>query len=148
MKKNEDKRAVGHQRDTFCSFCRKSYRQVGPLIEGPGDVYICGERVELCQSIIEQEKRRRGVATPLPTLESVGQRIHWLVGGQSELTKVLASVHAHYASPAHSETEHDPRKSIRGHILLVGPTRSSKILLSSALAHTFDVPFASGDAAE
>src|SRR5947209_9486360 len=42
-----------------CSFCSKSYRDVGPLVEGPGDVYICGECVELCQAIIDQEKRRR-----------------------------------------------------------------------------------------
>src|SRR5258707_1346555 len=45
-------------RNAFCSFCRKSYRDVGPLVEGPGDVYICGECTELCQAIIEQEKRR------------------------------------------------------------------------------------------
>jgi predicted enzyme related to lactoylglutathione lyase len=48
------------RRNAYCSFCRKSYRDVGPLVEGPGDVYICGECVELCQSIITQEQRRRG----------------------------------------------------------------------------------------
>ena len=47
-------------RNAYCSFCRKSYRDVGPLVEGPGDVYICGECIELCQSILDQEKRRRG----------------------------------------------------------------------------------------
>ena len=31
------------KKNAFCSFCRKSYRDVGPLVEGPGDVYICGE---------------------------------------------------------------------------------------------------------
>lgn len=44
-----------------CSFCRKSYGTVGPLVEGPGDVYICGECIELCTSILDQEKRRRGL---------------------------------------------------------------------------------------
>ena len=48
------------KKNAFCSFCRKSYRDVGPLVEGPGDVYICGECIELCQSILDQEKRRRG----------------------------------------------------------------------------------------
>ena len=52
--------STGRNRNAFCSFCRKSYRDVGPLVEGPGDVYICGECIELCQSIIDQEKRRRG----------------------------------------------------------------------------------------
>ena len=37
------------KKNAFCSFCRKSYRDVGPLVEGPGDVYICGECIELCQ---------------------------------------------------------------------------------------------------
>jgi ClpX C4-type zinc finger len=46
-------------RNAYCSFCRKGHRDVGPLVEGPGDVYICGECIELCSSIIEQEKRRR-----------------------------------------------------------------------------------------
>ena len=47
------------KKNATCSFCRKSYRDVGPLVEGPGDVYICGECVELCESILDQEQRRR-----------------------------------------------------------------------------------------
>jgi hypothetical protein len=48
------------KRNAWCSFCRKSYRDVGPLIEGPGgEIFICGECVELCQSILDQERRRR-----------------------------------------------------------------------------------------
>ena len=39
------------KKNAFFSLCRKSYRDVGPLVEGPGDVYICGECIELCQSI-------------------------------------------------------------------------------------------------
>ena len=45
------------KKNAFCSFCRKSYRDVGPLVEGPGDVYICGECIDLCQSILEQEQK-------------------------------------------------------------------------------------------
>ncbi len=51
---------AGRNRNAYCSFCRRSHRDVGPLVEGPGDVYICGECIELCQSIIDQEKKRRG----------------------------------------------------------------------------------------
>jgi predicted enzyme related to lactoylglutathione lyase len=46
-------------RNAYCSFCRKSYRDVGPLVEGPSDVYICEECITLCLSIITQEKSRR-----------------------------------------------------------------------------------------
>src|SRR5918992_790549 len=40
------------KKNAFCSFCRKSYRDVGPLVEGPGDVYICGECIDLCKKIL------------------------------------------------------------------------------------------------
>jgi len=49
-------------RDAWCSFCRKSHRDVGPLAEGPDQVYICYPCVRLCADIIEQECQRRGVA--------------------------------------------------------------------------------------
>jgi ATP-dependent Clp protease ATP-binding subunit ClpX len=53
-------------RNANCSFCRKSHRDVGPLVEGPGDVYICGECIELCSAIIEQERERRQSASAKP----------------------------------------------------------------------------------
>jgi ATP-dependent Clp protease ATP-binding subunit ClpX len=59
-------------RNTPCSFCRKSYREVGPLVEGPDCVYICGECIELCHSILEQEKRRRESSQPAAN-DSVSQ---------------------------------------------------------------------------
>jgi len=46
--------------NAYCSFCRKSYRDVGPLVEGPREVYICGQCIELCQSILDEERRRQG----------------------------------------------------------------------------------------
>jgi hypothetical protein len=35
-------------RDAACSFCLRNYREVGPLVEGPGPVYICGPCVRTC----------------------------------------------------------------------------------------------------
>jgi hypothetical protein len=68
--------AAKRKLNACCSFCRKSYRDVGPLVEGPGDVYICGECIELCQAIIDQEKKRQGVGqdtAKVPTLNLGGQ---------------------------------------------------------------------------
>jgi len=47
------------KRNAFCSFCRNSYKDVGPLVEGPDDVFICWECVRLCDQILDQEERRR-----------------------------------------------------------------------------------------
>ena len=48
---------------TTCSFCGKTSRDVGPMVEGPNDVYICSNCTDLCQNIFEldeagMEKRR------------------------------------------------------------------------------------------
>src|SRR5919199_3888524 len=92
---------TGRNRNAYCSFCRKSYRDVGPLVEGPGDVYICGECIELCQSIIDQEKRRRGgskaLFTHIPTPRTIKEKLDSYVIGQSRAKKVLSvAVHNHY----------------------------------------------------
>src|SRR5580704_18361000 len=92
---------TGRNRNAYCSFCRKSYRDVGPLVEGPNDVYICGECVELCQSIIDQEKRRRGttksLATSIPTPRTIKDKLDQYVIGQHRAKKVLSvAVHNHY----------------------------------------------------
>jgi len=51
-------------RNAYCSFCRKSYRDVGPLVEGPDQVYICAACIDLCRDIIDQEKARRSSNDP------------------------------------------------------------------------------------
>src|SRR5690348_18367036 len=109
--------STGRNRNAYCSFCRKSYRDVGPLVEGPGDVYICGECIELCQSIIDQEKRRRGVAkntvTNLPLPRSIKDKLDQYVIGQNRAKKVLSvAVRNHYkplrlGAERHSDVEAD-----------------------------------------
>ena len=83
--------STGRNRNAFCSFCRKSYRDVGPLVEGPGDVYICGECIELCQSIIDQEKRRRGgsksLFTHIPSPRNIKDKLDQYVIGQHHAKK-------------------------------------------------------------
>jgi ATP-dependent Clp protease ATP-binding subunit ClpX len=137
-------------RNAYCSFCRKSYRDVGPLIEGPGDVYICGECVELCQSIIDQEKRRRDPhgARPgyPPAPEQIAEQLGRYVSGQQEARSALAAAaHAHYDRLARGQRPGAIPGS-KGTILLIGPTRSSRLFPARALAHVLGVPFAHGEA--
>jgi ATP-dependent Clp protease ATP-binding subunit ClpX len=43
------------QRQAACSFCGRSADQVGQLIDGPGEVAICDECIELCYEIVHPE---------------------------------------------------------------------------------------------
>jgi ATP-dependent Clp protease ATP-binding subunit ClpX len=138
------------KKNAFCSFCRKSYRDVGPLVEGPGDVYICGECIELCQSILDQERRRRGTSkqlfTRIPSPREIVAHLDEYVIGQEHAKKVLAvAVHSHYKrltlGAEGSDIEVD-----KSNIMLLGPTGCGKTLLARTLAKILNVPFAIGDA--
>ncbi|MFN6206902.1 MAG: ATP-dependent Clp protease ATP-binding subunit ClpX [Planctomycetota bacterium] len=138
------------KKNAHCSFCRKSYREIGPLVEGPGDVYICGECIELCQSILDQEQRRRGptkqLFSKIPTPREIVGKLNEYVIGQEESKKVLAvAVHNHYKRLT-IDWEGSDVEVEKSNILLVGPTGSGKTLLARTLARILNVPFAIGDA--
>ena len=138
------------KKNAFCSFCRKSYRDVGPLVEGPGDVYICGECIELCQSILDQERRRRGTSkqlfTKIPAPREIVEALDEYVIGQKQAKRVLAvAVHSHYKRLIASEDDSDVEID-KSNIMLIGPTGCGKTLLARTLARILNVPFAIGDA--
>jgi len=48
----------------WCSFCRKHFKDLGPLAEGPDQVFICHSCCLRCAKLIHAECQRIGI--PLP----------------------------------------------------------------------------------
>ncbi len=137
---------------TTCSFCGKTSREVGPMVEGPNDVYICSNCVDLCQNIFRQERRRvSSVSSSLqevPAPREIKEFLDQYVIGQHEAKRALSvSVHTHYKRLLHQESERAADIELdKSNIMLIGSTGSGKTLLARTLARMLKVPFAIGDA--
>ena len=140
---------------TNCSFCGKSSREVGPMVEGPNDIYICSNCTELCQNIFRQEKRKVSGSRPMfgqiPSPRQLKEFMDQYVIGQEVAKRSMSvAVHNHYKRLAHADAGGagvgDDIEIDKSNVLLIGPTGSGKTLLAKTLARCLNVPFAIGDA--
>ena len=144
MAKNDDK-----QRAVRCSFCGKHQDQVRRLIAGPG-AYICNECVQLCMSILEDERdTAQTAAAEVPDAIPTPREIHkvldqYIIGQEQAKVALSVAVYNHYKRIYFGGGEDVELQ--KSNILLLGPTGSGKTLLAQTLAKILKVPFAIADA--
>lgn len=131
-----------------CSFCNKPETEIVRLIEGPNDIFICNECVDLCNSILtDQTVTEVHESGKLLSPAEIKSKLDEFVIGQEMAKKILAvAVHNHYKRVFFKDCINPDVVLEKSNILLMGPSGSGKTLLAKTLAKVLNVPFAIADA--
>lgn len=165
--------AKGKRPHQACDFCNKSYREVGPLVEGNSKrlekklesyhdttVYICSDCIKIADQVYQSELSeddQRGSESfakflnkdiPAPA-EIVSHLDQYIIGQDFAKRSMAVAVVNHYKRLVSSVVPSSKFQDVeidKSNILMIGPTGCGKTLMAQTLAKFIHVPFAIGDA--
>jgi hypothetical protein len=97
--------------DSHCSFCGRPHSTVGPMVEGPNNIFICVECVRLAYEIAEGNRMGSPAVSDLsdPTIQRSAHmhiRCYFLLERiSSELWRAVSSIPKGFSGEGHSPRE-------------------------------------------
>ena len=129
-----------------CDFCGKDRNEVNKLIVA-NDAAICNECIELCSSILDQErieniKADRKINRALDPIKIKRHLDQYVVGQTTAKITLSVAVVNHY-----KRVFFRPKIEMeKSNLLMFGPSGSGKTLLAKTVARYLNVPFVIADA--
>jgi ATP-dependent Clp protease ATP-binding subunit ClpX len=133
-------------RHMSCDFCGKDRNEVNKLIVA-NDAAICNECIELCSSILDQEridniKTDRKINRALDPVKIKRHLDQYIVGQDQAKIALSVAVVNHY-----KRIYFKPKVELeKSNLLMFGPSGSGKTLLAKTVAKFLNVPFVIADA--
>ena len=138
--------SVKQNNDHSCDFCGKSKEDVEKLIVSDHSA-ICNDCVELCISILKDEKvkkfpadEKNKIYNPVLIKDFLDQ---YVIGQDEAKIAMSVAVCQHFKRINHPNNDIELEKT---NVLLMGPTGCGKTLLARKLAEYLEIPFAICDA--
>lgn len=136
-----------------CAFCGRTRENVGRLIAGPKNLFICDSCIESCNDALHEEiARETPSALKLLKPHEIKAELDKYIIGQERAKKVLSvAVYNHYKRVIEADKlkkvgVKDDTRIDKSNVLMFGATGCGKTLLASTLAKILNVPFAVADA--
>jgi ATP-dependent Clp protease ATP-binding subunit ClpX len=129
-----------------CSFCGKTQKEVGNLVEGTEGVKICQSCASVTLQIIEEKIKsdNNSKKNNLTPKELYTELDRYVIGQESAKKVLSVEVREHFKRISATKTNYTELE--KSNILMIGPTGCGKTLLLKTISKILDVPFVMGDA--